>query len=172
MIAQIIVSALLLQNPDSILNQIGIEQKIGARVDLNIAFHDESGQTVRLGDFLTTRPVILTPVYYECPMLCSMLLNGLVKTLHVLPFTAGKEFEIVTYSIDPNEKPDLAREKKQHYVRDYGRSGAAAGWHFLTGDSKSIHTLSDEIGFRYTYDTYTKQWAHTSGIVVLTPGGV
>jgi protein SCO1 len=105
-------------------------------------------------------------------MLCSMLLNGLVKTLHVLPFTAGKEFEIVTYSIDPNEKPDLARDKKQHYVRDYGRSGAAAGWHFLTGDSESIHALSDEIGFRYTYDAYTKQWAHTSGIVVLTPGGV
>jgi protein SCO1/2 len=172
MIAQIIVSALLLQNPDSVLNQIGIDQKIGAQIDPKITFHDESGQTVRLGDYLTTKPVILTPVYYECPMLCSMLLNGMVKTLHVLPFTAGKEFEIVTYSIDPNEKPDLAKDKKQHYVRDYGRSGAAAGWHFLTGDSESIHALSDEIGFRYTYDAYTKQWAHTSGIVVLTPGGV
>jgi protein SCO1/2 len=172
MIANIIVSALLLQNPDSVLTQIGIDQKIGAQVDPNILFRDESGQTVRLGDYIATKPVILTPVYYECPMLCSMLLNGLVKTLHVLRFTAGQEFEIVTYSINPNEKPELAQDKKQHYVRDYGRSGAAAGWHFLTGDPESIRTLSDEIGFRYTYDAYTKQWAHTSGIVVLTPGGV
>src|SRR5215831_5549782 len=172
MIANIIVSALLLQNPDSVLTQIGIDQKIGAQVDPNILFRDESGQTVRLGDYIATKPVILTPVYYECPMLCSMLLNGLVKTLHVLRFTAGQEFEIVTYSINPNEKPELAQDKKQHYVHDYGRSGAAAGWHFLTGDPESIRKLSDEIGFRYTYDAYTKQWAHTSGIVVLTPGGV
>src|SRR5690242_20321867 len=121
---------LLLQNPDSVLNQIGIDQKIGAQIDLNISFRNESGEMVRLGDYMATRPVILTPVYYECPMLCSMLLNGLVKTLHVLPFTAGKEFEIVTYSIDPNEKADIAQDKKQHYVRDYGRAGAAAGWHF------------------------------------------
>jgi len=172
MIANIVVSVLLLQNPDSVLNQIGIDQKIGSQIDLNIPFRDESGQTVRLGDYVTTRPVILTPVYYECPMLCSMLLNGLVKTLHVLPFTAGKEFEIVTYSIDPGEKADLAENKKQHYLRDYGRKDAAAGWHFLTGDPESIRKLSDQIGFRYTYDAYTRQWAHTSGIMVLTPGGV
>src|SRR5215510_5106604 len=138
MIANIVVSVLLLQNPDSVLNQIGIDQRIGNQIDLNIPFRDESGQTVRLGDYIATRPVILTPVYYDCPMLCSMLLNGVVKTLHVLPFTAGKEFEIVTYSIDPNEKPDLAENKKQHYLRDYGKKEAAAGWHFLTGDSESI----------------------------------
>jgi protein SCO1/2 len=169
---QVLLSLLLLQNPDSILTQIGIDQKLGAQIDPDISFVDESGQSVRLADYLGTRPVILTPVYYECPMLCSMLLNGLVKALHVLPFTAGKEFEIVTFSIDPSEQPELAAEKKQHYVRDYGKAQAASGWHFLTGRSESIQKLADEIGFRYTYDTYTKQWAHTSGIVVLTPSGV
>jgi len=161
----------LMQSPDSILTQIGIDQKLGVQVDPNISFRDESGNMVRLGDFLGKRPVILTPVYYECPMLCSMLLNGLVQVMHVMPFVPGKEFEIVTFSIDPNEEPKLAKEKKHHYVRDYGKPQAAAGWHFLTGGSDSIHELTDEIGFRFTYDTYTKQWAHTSGIVLLTPSG-
>jgi protein SCO1 len=160
------------QNPDSILTQIGIDQKIGAQVDPSTEFRDESGQAVRLGDYFGTKPVILTPVYYECPMLCSMLLNGLVKALHVMPFTAGKEFDIVTFSIDPNEQPGLAAEKKLHYVRDYGKPQSGAGWHFLTGNAESIRKLADGIGFRYTYDTYTHQWAHTSGIVVLTPAGV
>jgi protein SCO1/2 len=160
------------QNPDSILTQIGIDQKLGAQLDPGIEFRDESGQTVRLGDYFGTKPLILTPVYYECPMLCSMLLNGLVKALHVMPFTAGKEFEIITFSIDPDEQPDLAAQKKLHYVRDYGRPQAAAGWHFLTGNEQSIHKLAGELGFRYTYDTYTRQWAHASGIVLLTPAGV
>jgi len=167
----LLLSILLLQNPDSILTQIGIDQKLGAQIDPNISFFDEAGNRVQLGDYLGAKPIILTPVYYECPMLCSMLLNGLVKAMHVLPFTAGKEFEIITFSIDPNEQPKLAAEKKQHYVRDYGKPQAAAGWHFLTGGSESIQKLTDEIGFRYTYDTYTKQWAHTSGIVILTPSG-
>jgi protein SCO1/2 len=162
---------LLLQNPDSILTQIGFDQKLGARIDADISFRDESGQTVKLADYLGSKPVILTPVYYECPMLCSMLLNGLTKALRVMPFMPGKEFEVITFSIDPNEQYQLAAEKKQHYVRDYGKPRAAAGWHFLTGSAESIHTLTDQIGFRYKYDTYTKQWAHTSGIVVLTPDG-
>ena len=168
----LLLSIFLLQNPDSILTQIGIDQKLGAQIDPNISFFDEAGNRVQLGDYLGAKPIILTPVYYECPMLCSMLLNGLVKAMHVLPFTAGKEFEIITFSIDPNEQPKLAAEKKQHYVRDYGKPQAAAGWHFLTGGSESIQKLTDEIGFRYTYDTYTKQWAHTSGIAILTPSGV
>jgi protein SCO1/2 len=165
-------TAAVAQNPDSILTQIGIDQKLGSQIDLNLEFHDETGQTVKLGNYIGTKPVILTPVYYECPMLCSMLLNGLVKALRVMPFASGKEFEIVTFSIDPNEAPTLAAEKKSHYVRDYGRPQAAVGWHFLTGDTESIRKLANEIGFRFTYDTYTKQWAHTSGIVVLTPGGL
>jgi protein SCO1/2 len=159
------------QTPDTILTQIGIDQKLGSQVDPAIEFRDESGQPVKLGEYFGARPVILTPVYYECPMLCNMLLNGLVKALHVMPFAAGKEFEIISFSIDPNEQPALAAEKKQHYIRDYGKPQAAAGWHFLTGSPESVHKLADEIGFWYTYDSYTKQWAHTSGIVLLTPSG-
>jgi protein SCO1/2 len=166
-----LVVLLFQANPDSILTQIGIDQKLGASIDRDIPFLDESGQAVRLGDYFGTKPVVLTPVYYECPMLCSMLLNGLVKAMRVIPFVPGNEFEIVTFSIDPNEQPALAAEKKQHYVRDYGKPRAAAGWHFLTGKPESIQKLAGEIGFRYTYDTYTRQWAHTSGIVVLTPDG-
>lgn len=165
------LSLMLLQNPDSILTQIGIDQKLGAKINAELSFRDETGETVKLGRYFGSKPVILTPVYYECPMLCSMLLNGLVKALHVMPFSAGKEFEIVTFSFDPDEQPKLAAEKKQHYVRDYGKPQAAAGWHFLTGSPESIHALADEVGFRYTYDTTTKQWAHSSGIVVLTPAG-
>jgi protein SCO1/2 len=168
----LVLYLLLLQAPDSILTQIGIDQKPGAEIDRNISFIDESGRNVKLGDYLGKKPVILTPVYYECPMLCSMLLNGLVHTMHVMPITAGKDFEIVTFSIDPKEQSQLAAEKKQHYVRDYGRAQASDGWHFLTGSEESIRKLTSEIGFRYTYDTYTKQWAHASGIVLLTPDGV
>ena len=126
---------------------------------------------MKLGDYLRAKPIILTPVYYECPMLCSMLLNGLVQSLHVMPLTAGKDFEIVTFSFNPGEQPELAAQKKQHYIRDYGRPQAAAGWHFLTGSEESIRSLTEQVGFRYTYDTYTRQWAHTSGILVLTPEG-
>jgi protein SCO1/2 len=100
-----------------------------------------------------------------------MLLNGLVKAMRVMPFAAGKEFEIITFSINPNETSPMAAEKKRHYVHDYGKPQAAAGWHFLTGPPESIQKLADSIGFRYTYDTYTKQWAHTSTVVVLTPSG-
>src|SRR5262249_777291 len=128
----LLLSILLLQNPNSILTQIGIDQKLGAQIDPNISFFDEAGNRVQLGDYLGAKPIILTPVYYECPMLCSMLLNGLVKAMHVLPFTAGREFEIITFSIDPNEQPKLAAEKKQHYVRDYGKPQPPPASHFLT----------------------------------------
>jgi protein SCO1/2 len=161
----------LLQSPDSVLKQIGIDQKLGATIDPGISFRDESGESVKLAAFLGKRPVILTPVYYQCPMLCSMVLNGFVKALRVLPYTAGQEFEIITFSFDPSEQPDMAASKKQHYLSDYGRPRATAGWHFLTGDPEAIRKLADEIGFRYTYDADTKQWAHASGIVVLTPDG-
>jgi protein SCO1/2 len=168
---KLLFALLFFQNPDSILTQIGIDQKLGAQIDPGISFRDESGATVKLGDYLHAKPIILTPVYYECPMLCSMLLNGLVQSLHVMPLTAGKDFEIVTFSFNPVEQPELAAQKKQHYVRDYGRPQAANGWHFLTGSEESIRRLTEQIGFRYTYDTYTRQWAHTSAILLLTPDG-
>ena len=167
----LLIAIMLLQNPNSILTQIGIDQKLNVRIDPSISLRDEQGRTVMLGDFFGTKPIIITPVYFECPMLCSMQLNGLVRALRVMPFTAGKEFEIITFSIDPMETPALAQSKKEHYVRDYAKSEAQAGWHFLTGEPQAIRELTDNIGFRYTYDEAIGQWAHVSTLIVLTPDG-
>lgn len=154
------------------LDGIGIDQKLNAQAPLNAEFRDEAGRAVRLREYFDgTRPVILTLNYYECPMLCSLELNGLVRTLRQIPFTAGKEFTIVTVSFDPLEKPSLARLKKTAYLDDYGRAGATSGWHFLTGDDGPIRELTEAVGFRYRYDPVSRQYAHASGIVVLTPAG-
>jgi protein SCO1 len=166
-----LLAMLFMQTADAVMDRIGIDQRLGADIDLNLVFRDETGAPVRLGAFFGRRPVIVTPVYYDCPMLCTMQLNGLVRAMRVMPFSAGREFEIVTFSFDPKEGPDLARSHKDRYVRDYGRAGAAPGWHFLTGDSASIEALTRTIGFRYAYDTTTGQWAHVSAILVLTPAG-
>lgn len=157
--------------PAGVLAEIGIDQKLNAPIPMNLLFRDESGTDVRIGEFFHGKPVILSLVYYECPMLCSMTLNGLVKSLRPLTFTIGKEFEVVTVSFDPSEKPDLAAAKKSVYVQDYGRPGAGSGWHFLTGSADSIHRLTEAVGYRYQWDEYTKQWAHVSAILVLTPEG-
>ena len=161
----------MLQTPNATLSRVGIDQHLGSRVDPDIVFHDEYGQDARLGDLFHSRPVLLTPVYYECPMLCSIQLNGLGRALKVMPLTAGKDFDIITFSIDPRETPELARNKKEGYVRDYGRSSAIAGWRFLTGDAESISRLTDDIGFRYTVDPSTGQFAHASTLLVLMPDG-
>jgi len=115
--------------------------------------------------------VLLVPAYYECPMLCTIVLNGVVSALRALPFDVGKEFRVVTFSFNPRETSELAAAKKTTYLEDYRRPGAAAGWHFLTGDEPSIAALTQAIGFRYAWDEASKQYAHASGIVVLTPAG-
>jgi protein SCO1 len=138
---------------------------------MDLVFHDESGKAVRLGDLFRDKPVVLSLVYYECPMLCSMTLNGLVKSMRPLAFNVGDEFDVITISFDPNETPALAAAKKGVYVQDYGRSSAASGWHFLTGSADSIRRLTDAVGYRYQWDQYTRQWAHVSAIMVLTPDG-
>jgi protein SCO1/2 len=166
-----LVSFLLLQAPDSGVTRIGIDQKLGARVDASIQFRDETGTPVHLGDFFGTKPIVLTPVYFGCPMLCSMELNGLVRALRVMRFTPGDEFQIITFSFDPTEGPGLASAKKEQYLRDYGKAKARDGWHFLTGDDASIKQLTDEIGFRYTRDESINQWAHAAAVIVLTPDG-
>jgi protein SCO1/2 len=171
MIMAALVAMALLQNADSIIQKIGIDPHPGAPINLNLTFRDENGAPVKLAQFFGSRPVILTPVYYDCPMLCSMQLNGLVRAMKVMPFSVGKEFEIVTFSFDPAETPGLARQKKQRYIEDYGRTSSDAGWHFLTADEVTIRKLTDAIGFRYTYDPATQQWAHVSAILILTPAG-
>jgi protein SCO1 len=163
---------LLLQNPDSVISRIGIDQRLGSPIDPAITLRDEHGRPIRLGDlFAAGRPFLLTPVYYECPMLCSVQLNALARAMKVMPLTPGKDFDIITFSIDPNETSDLALAKKEQYVRDYGKPGASAGWHFLTGDPDSVKHLTDNIGFHYTVDPATGQYAHASTLLTLTPEG-
>lgn len=155
------------------LQGVGITEHLGAPVDIRgLHFTDESGKPVVLSDYFRKgHPVILTLVYYECPNLCNLLLNGLVSSLRKLDWTAGRQFELVTVSIDPRETPELARRKKATYLRAYGREGAADGWHFLTGQPGPIAELSSELGYRYKYDARQKQFAHTSAIFLLTPDG-
>jgi len=154
-----------------ILKEIGFDQRLGETVPLDIALRDEAGNAVRLGDFFGKRPVVLTLVYYECPMLCTLTLNSLSSALATLSFDIGREFDVVTVSFDPREKPPLAAGKKKAYVSRYGRPGAETGWHFLTGDPESLARLTSAVGFRYQWDEEIRQFAHPSGLVVLTPEG-
>jgi protein SCO1/2 len=153
------------------LRQVGIDQRLNNQVPLDLVFTDENGQAVRLGQYFGKKPVILSLVYYDCPMLCTQVLNGLTGSLKALKFDVGRDFEVVTVSFDPREKPDLARQKKEGYMVRYGREGAGAGWHFLTGDEASITALADAVGFHFAWDEETKQFAHASGIMILTPEG-
>ena len=153
------------------LTQVRIDQKLDSQVPLDLHFRDEAGKVVRLGDFFGQKPVVLSLVYYECPMLCTLVLNGMVTSFKVLSFDVGKEFEVVTVSFNPRETPQLAAAKKQSYLKRYSRLNAEKGWHFLTGDQDQIAKLADAVGFRYSYDPKTEQYAHASAIMVLTPKG-
>jgi protein SCO1 len=154
-----------------VLREVGFDQRLGEKVPLDAVFRDESGRAVKLGDYFGKRPVVLALAYYECPMLCTVTLNGLASALDVVSFEPGREFEIVTVSFEPRETPELARAKKAAYLRRYKRPGADAAWHFLTGDADQIRRLTDAVGFRYAWDETTKQYAHASGVMVLTPDG-
>lgn len=153
------------------VREVGIDQRLNEQAPLDLEFRDETGGAVRLGDYFGERPVVLTLVYYECPVLCTMVLNGVVRSLRPLSFSAGKEFELVTVSISPTETPAQAAEKKDIHVRHYDREGAEDGWHFLTGDQEAIGKLTEAVGFHYTFDQETGLYAHASGMMVLTPEG-
>ena len=159
-------------NSTEVLKKVDIEQRLNNQIPLDLRFRDESGREVRLAEYFAKgKPVALTLVYYECPMLCNQVLNGAVGAFQGLSFTAGKEFEVVTVSFDPREGPDLAARKKESYLKRYKREGAEAGWHFLTGDKASIDALADAVGFRYAWDEQSQQFAHASAVMVATPGG-
>jgi len=153
------------------VNQVGFDQKLGVQLPLGLRFRDESGRELTLGDLFGRRPVILAPVYYRCPMLCNQVLNGLTRSLKPLSLDAGKDFDIVAVSINPDEKPELAAMKKLSYLERYDRPGSESGWHFLTGEEASIEALTRAIGFRYTYNPRTQLFAHAAGVVVVTPDG-
>ena len=156
--------------PD-LLSRVGIDQKLDSQVPLDLAFTDETGRAVKLGDYFGNRPVVLTLVYYECPMLCTQVLNGAVGAFKTMNFTAGREFDVLTISFNPNDTTALAAQKKITYIAKYGRPQAAGGWHFLTGQQASIDALANAVGFRYVYDAPTKQYVHASAIMILTPQG-
>lgn len=149
----------------------GLEQKMNAQVPLDASFRDEHGNVVQLGSFFGRKPVILALAYYECPNLCTLVLNGVLQTAQDLKFDAGKDYEIVVVSFDSRERPALAAAKKQIYIKRYGRAGTADGWHFLTGNDAQIARLSQSVGYRFAYDSQTRQFAHPSAIMVLTPAG-
>ena len=153
------------------LQGVALEQRLGNALPLDARLRNERGEEVRLGDYFRGKPVVLALVYYECPMLCGEVLRGLTKTLKVMRFSAGREFEVLTVSIDPRETPEIAASKKKGDIEWYGRPGGSEGWHFLTGEQAAIDALADAVGFRYTYDEKTGQFAHASAIMVLTPDG-
>ncbi|MDP9162022.1 MAG: SCO family protein [Acidobacteriota bacterium] len=153
------------------LKNVGIEQHLDEQIPPDLAFRDESGKPVRLGDYFGKKPMILNLVYYKCPMLCGEVLSGLVSSMKILKFDAGKEYDVLTVSFDPKETPEIAATSKAEYLKRYGRLGAANGWHFLTGSQESIDALTKAAGFQYQYDEKTKQFAHATAIAVLTPSG-
>ncbi len=153
------------------LREIGFDQNIDQQLPLDTTFRNEAGATVHLGDYFGKRPVVLVFAYYDCPMLCTMVINGLSSALGVMSLNAGNDFEIVTVSFNPRDTPASATAKKAAYLERYRRPGAAEGWHFLTGEQPHIDRLTKAAGFRYVWDEETKQYAHPSGVIVATPDG-
>jgi protein SCO1 len=153
------------------LREVGIDQRLNEQLPLDARFSDETGRAVSLQEYFGSRPVIVVLAYYDCPMLCTQVLNATVGALRAVPFDAGKDFDVVIVSFDPRETPALAAAKKDVYMQIYKREGASRGWHFLTGEAESIKRLTEAVGFRYYYDEATKQFAHASGIMVATPQG-
>jgi len=156
----------------AILDKVGIDQKIGQQLPLDAVFKDETGRDVKLGAYFGTRPVVMALAYYECPMLCSQVINGMTGALKTLSFDAGKDFDVIVISINPVERPALAAEKKATYLKQYARPQTAAGWHFLTGTEPSIKAVASALGFRYAYDDQIGQYAHGAAIYVATPQGI
>jgi protein SCO1/2 len=156
--------------PKSVQN-VGIDQHLGDQVTMNLAVRDEHGNTTTLGSYFGKRPVILVMAYYECPNLCTLVMNGVFGAMKALPFVPGKDFDVVSVSINPHEKFELAAKKKESYLNGYHQADHADAYHFLTADQPTIDILTKEVGFRYSYDTESHQFAHASGIMVLTPDG-
>jgi protein SCO1/2 len=153
------------------LQQVGLEQRVQEFIPLDLRFWDETGKPVLLRDYFGSKPVILTLVYYDCPNLCTLVLDGLVRTLRALSLTIGKDFDVLTVSINPEDSPSLAAVRQAHYIQSYGRAGAADGWHFLSGQPEAIQRLTQAVGFRYAYNPAEEQFGHAAAIMVLTPQG-
>jgi protein SCO1/2 len=160
------------EEPAKLPGNVSIAQKLNTQVPLDLQLRDEAGKIVRLGDYFGKgRPVLLNFVYYRCPMLCPMVLEGTATSLTHLKFDIGKEFDVITVSIDPRDKAADAAKLKEKYIRHYGRLDAASGWHFLTAHETAVKKLANAVGFQYAYDSRTDQFAHGAALLVLTPDG-
>lgn len=158
-------------NAQKISEQVGFDQRLGETLPLDLPFRDETGKSVRLGDYFGAKPVLLTFVYFRCPVLCPQIVIGTSAALKGVSFEPGRDFEVVFVSFDPQDTPAQAAEKKSAAIERYGKPASAGGWHFLTGDAEAIRSLTAAAGFRYAYDPTIQQFAHASGVVVATPDG-
>jgi protein SCO1/2 len=156
---------------EAFLKEIAFDQKLGAQLPLDLPFTDDTGKAVRLGEYFGQKPVLMLITYFNCTMLCPLLLDGLVRALRPISFDIGQQFTVLTVSINPRETPAIAASRKELYVQRYGRPGADRGWHFLTGTADAIAALTQPIGFRFVYDKKKDEYAHASGIVIFTPEG-
>jgi len=157
--------------PGGVLKDVGFDQNLDAQVPLTLPFRDGEGRQVRLADYFGRRPVLLVMGYKNCPMLCSQVLRELTRSLRPLDASIGKDFDIVSVSINPKEPPEQADAQRRIYLKQYNRPGSEGGWHALTGDESSIKQLARSIGFRYAYSERTGLYAHAAGFVLLTPAG-
>jgi protein SCO1 len=157
--------------PPGLLAEVRFDQRLDAQVPPDLVFRDEAGVPVRLGDYFGRKPLILTLNYFDCPMLCPLALEGLVRSLRPLSFSVGEQFSVLTVSFDPRETSEQAAAAKAKYQREYARPEAATGWHFLTGTGESIRVLTETVGFKPVYDVEKQQYAHAAGVLVLTPQG-
>jgi protein SCO1/2 len=155
----------------AILNKVGITQNLNAQIPPDLMFRDETGKSVRIGDFFGRKPIVLSLVYFDCPALCTEVLNGELRTMKAISLDLGKDFDAVTVSFEPKDSPALAKAKRDVYAGQYGRPGAVDHWHFLTGEQQSIDALTNAAGFHYAYDSSIRQYAHAAAILVLTPDG-
>ena len=155
----------------AILSKVGITQNLSAQIPPGLVFRDETGKSVRIGDYFGQKPIVLSLVYFDCPALCTEVLNGELRTMKAISLDLGKDFEAVTVSFEPKDTPALAKAKRDVYTGQYGRPEAADHWHFLTGEQQSIDALTNIAGFHYAYDSAIRQYAHAAAILVLTPGG-
>lgn len=165
-------TAQLNQGKPAILKEIGVDEKLGDTIPMDLEFVNSDGQTVRLSDLIEEgKPVLLNPLYYECPILCGLVLDAVFNVVNELAWSPGRDYTIISFSIDPKETPEMAADSKEIYISRLGRTGSENGWHFLTGDEESIKKLTDSIGFRYKYDELTGEYLHLASIMMISPQG-
>lgn len=165
--------AQLNQDRPAILNEIGIDEKLGDTIPLDLEFTDSNGETVRIGELMQEgKPLLLNPLYYECPTLCSLVLEGVFSAVEDMAWTPGIDYTIISFSIDPEEGTELAAETRDTYLTDLDRRGAEDGWHFLTGREQEIRELTDAVGFRYKKDERTGEYLHMASVMMISPEGV